>query len=183
VAAARPRHEEISPTVFWKLATRDVLFASAALAAWWFFRHLTATEDVVGDIVGVMLGLALGATAFLLHEWGHLLGALAARSALTPAERLRTFYLFSFDSQRNSRRQFLIMSLGGFIATAAALSFAYAVMPDGQLASRVARGVIAFATLLTLVLEVPLVIYSLLRNAVPPVEVFAPDREAPSSAA
>ena len=82
-------------------------------------------------------------------------------------------YLFSFDTQRNSRSQFLVMSVGGFIVTGLALVFAYQALPDGLQATRVARGAILFLASLTVFLEFPLVLLSFIRpNALPPVEVF-----------
>ena len=71
---------------------------------------------------------------------------------------LRSASLFSFDSRANSRRQFLIMSFSGFAVTGLAVALVYTVLPEGELATRVARGVVLFLTALTVVLEFPLVV-------------------------
>jgi hypothetical protein len=154
--------------MWWKLAARDGAIAAAAALAWWLAAPLSADPGALGDLSGVLVGLAFGAGAYLLHEWGHLLGALASGSAVRPAASLLSPFVFAFDSRRSSRRQFLIMSFAGFAGTAAALWFAYALLPGDLLASRVARGTVLFLALLGVVLEVPLVVYSLLSRRVPP---------------
>jgi hypothetical protein len=69
------------------------------------------------------------------------------------------------------------MSLTGFAATAVVIWIVY-LLPDAWLASRVARGLVLFLTLLAVVLEVPLVIYSLVTNKVPPVDGLETQRTA-----
>jgi hypothetical protein len=108
----------------------------------------------------------------LLHEWGHLLGALATRSRVLPPDRLGSGYLFSFDSRTNSRSQFLVMSFSGFVVTGLAIVCALGPLDEPLLASRVARGAIAFLASLTVFIEFPLVIYSLVTSRLPPIEVF-----------
>jgi hypothetical protein len=168
---------------FGRMALRDAGIVAAALLLWSRLSHLSAGSGVVGDVTGVLLGLGLGVCGFLAHEWGHLLGALAVRSRVRPAATLRSVYLFSFDSRLNSRRQFLVMSVGGFIVTGALIWAAYFVLPDGELASRVARGVIAALASLTVLIELPLVGWALLRPTLPPVETFASHRREQRSAA
>jgi hypothetical protein len=65
----------------------------------------------------------------------------------------------------------------------------YSVLPSEWLATRVARGAVLFLAALTVFLEFPLVIYSLVRNQVPPVETVdnplrrQPKRETEADAA
>ncbi|MDJ0866519.1 MAG: hypothetical protein QNK03_10455 [Myxococcota bacterium] len=170
--------------MFWKLALRDTVILSAVVALWIALAERSGGSGPLADLLGVALGLGVGACAFLLHEWGHLLGGLALRSDVRAPASLGSVYLFSFDSKTNSRRQFLVMSFSGFAVTAAAITFAYGVLPDALLASRVARGAIVFLTSLTVFLEVPIVIVSLLRrSALPPVEVFKDHRTDSKAAA
>jgi hypothetical protein len=62
------------------------------------------------------------------------------------------------------------MSFSGFAATAAVVWAFYTFLPDDLLASRVARGIVMFGAMLTFVIELPLVGYSLLGRGLPPVE-------------
>lgn len=169
--------------MFLKFAARDLVFVTVAVVLWQQAAHLSAGSGMLSDLVGVVLGLLLGACAFVLHEWGHFIGALAARSAVRPPEHLRSIYLFSFDSRLNSRRQFLIMSVGGFIVTGGAVWLSSVLLPDEQLASRVARGVVLFLAFLGVFIELPLVFWALLRPTLPPVETFRAHREAQKASA
>ena len=170
--------------MFWKLALRDAVLIAATALLWLGVAPLSAGPGFVADLAGVAAGIAVGACAFLLHEWGHLLGGLATRSEVRAPASLRSVYLFSFDSKKNSRKQFLVMSFSGFAVTAAAIAFAYGVLPGELLASRVARGLVVFLASLTVFLEIPIVIVSLLRpKALPPVEVFKDHRAEPEAAA
>ena len=169
--------------MYWKLLARDLAIVAAAVLAWRFGGSLSAGTGAVSDVAGVLLGSLFGVSAFLLHEWGHLLGALASRSAIQPPASLGSAFAFTFESRSNSRRQFLIMSFSGFLATAVVVWAAYALLPSDLLATRVARGLVVFLTLLTIVLEVPLVIYSLLTRRVPPVDGLEAQRPAQPAAA
>ncbi len=169
--------------MFAKLALRDLLFVAASLGLWWLIAGFSAGEGVVADLSGVVAGLLLAASAYVLHEWGHLLGAFAGRSVVHPPASLRSISLFSYDSQRNSKRQFVVMSLAGFAVTAAAVVAVYTALPEDQLATRVARGGVLFLTALTLFLEVPILVWALLAKQLPPVETFEPKGDEAEKAA
>ena len=166
-----------------KLLARDLGIAAVAVLAWRLAAPWSAGSGAVADFSGLLLGLLVGACAFLAHEWGHLLGALAAGGQVQPAASLRSPFVFNFDSRASSRRQFLIMSFAGFAATGVGLWFAYALLPSELLATRVARGAIVFLAFLGVVLEVPLVVYSLVSRKVPPVGVAPSERPAERAAA
>lgn len=163
--------------MFGKLALRDLVSSAVVVLAWVYLSHLSAGKGTVSDLMGVVLGFAAGGVAYAAHEWGHLLGALACGSTVRAPSSWRSVSLFSFDSRANGRRQFLIMSFAGFAMTGLALVVVYNALPEGLLATRVARGAVLFLTALTVVLEFPLVVWSLLRSDLPPVETF--DRGAP----
>jgi hypothetical protein len=80
---------------------------------------------------------------------------------------LRSPYAFRFDPDANTLAQFVVMSLGGFVVTAAAVGIAYGVLPGDLLATRVARGAIVALTTLTVGLELPLLLYGIARGRVP----------------
>lgn len=161
-----------------KLFARDLAIVSGAVLVWMLGSGLSAGPGAVADFAGVVVGAVLGVCALPLHEWGHLLAAVLARSHVRPAESLRSIFVFSFDSQRNSRRQFLVTSVGGWLGTAAAVWVAYGLLPSDLLASRVARGLVVLSVLLVVVTEVPLVVRALWTGRIPRVEIGSdPARE------
>ncbi len=164
--------------MFAKLAIRDLLLVALLVGFWLLTAELSAGAGPLSDFFGLLAGLGLGVSAYLLHEWGHLLGALATRSVVHAPDRLSSRFLFSFDSKANSRRQFLTMSLCGFAVTGVALLLAHTALPEGQLATRVARGAVLFLTFLLVFIELPLFLWALIRGDLPPVETFDSHREA-----
>jgi len=166
----------IQSAMFQKLAARDSAIIGATALLWWAFADASAGRGMLADFVGLLVGLAVGASIYLLHEWGHTLGGLLSGSVVHANPSLRAISLFSFDSKRNSRSQFAIMSLSGFAVTALAVLFSYGVLPDGLLASRVARGAAMVLASLTLFVEAPILVAGLVRSEIPAaVEVFTPE--------
>ena len=156
--------------MFVKLFVRDLVIVGLTVLVWQLAASASTDPGLRGDVAGVLAGVTIGVCGYLLHEWGHLLGALAAGSAVRPGRSLASGFLFSFDAHRNTRRQFIALSLGGWTATAVVLWAVYALLPDGLFAARVARGFVAANVLLVVLIEIPLVIYALLTGHVPPVE-------------
>jgi len=110
--------------------------------------------------------------AYNLHEWGHLVGAHLTHSVYVPAKRLISPFLFSYDAERNTRRQFLIMSLAGFGATAMFVVAFLWWMPQDQTAGRIAlRGALILAGL-TVVIEFPIFFRALFGSTVPRTGLF-----------
>jgi len=144
--------------MFLKLLGRDSAIIAVAVFACPLASPFSAGTGAVSDLTGLLLGLLLGACAFLAHEWAHLLGALATGSVVQPPTSLRSPFVFTFDSRANSRRQFLVMSFAGFAATAAVVWGAYTLLSPELLATRVARGAVVFLAFLTEILELPLVV-------------------------
>jgi hypothetical protein len=153
-----------------KLLARDLAIVALTALIWQLGAEASAVPGLRGDFAGVLAGVTIGVSAYLLHEWGHLVGAMLAGSTVHPARSLASGFLFSFDSRANTRRQFLSLSFGGWLATAIVLWAVYAQLPSELFASRVARGVVTANVLLVIVIEVPLVAWSLLTGRVPPVE-------------
>lgn len=153
-------------TMFQKFAVRDAIIVAAAVAAWVAIADLSAGTGPVADLSGVVAGFLVGASSFVLHEWGHLLAGWAAGGVARPNSHLKSGFLFSFDD-KNSLAQFLVMSIGGFAVTGFFVWLAYLRLPDGLLATRVARGAIAFQASLTVFLEFPLVAVALFKGHTP----------------
>jgi hypothetical protein len=153
--------------MYLKFALRDLGLALGALLLWALVARRSAVPDAIGDFSGVLAGVLLGATALLTHEWGHFLGALAGRGPVRPGASLRSPFVFRFDSRRSSQAQFLVMSVGGWLGTVAAVWAAAALLPGGELASRVARGTTLISAVLAFAIEVPLVARALWTGRLP----------------
>lgn len=150
-----------------KFAARDGLIIAVAWLIWWLAAGYSAGSGLRADFTGFVAGVMLGAVGAVLHEWAHLLAALASRSVLLINHNLRSPFIFSYDSRENSLAQFVIMSSGGFVATAAIVILYYVYLPDALLASRVARGAALFLAFLGVFLELPLLLFALYSRAVP----------------
>ncbi|MEM7100405.1 MAG: hypothetical protein AAF541_19210 [Pseudomonadota bacterium] len=106
--------------------------ASAVLAAMTLFGAGSIWAAESGLLVAQLVALGnayLAGTvmASIFHEWGHFSGAkLSGAIAPVRAKPVRFYFLFDFDMENNTARQFLWMSAGGIsanwlIAIAAAL--------------------------------------------------------------
>lgn len=153
-----------------KVAVRDITIVLLGVIGWHYTAQWSAQDTMRGDLSGVVVGLLVGVGGYFLHEWGHLAGAWLTGSHVEPPATLKSGFLFSFDSQDNNLRQFLIMSFSGFAATALVVWAFYTWLPDGLLATRVARGVALIGAFLTVFVEIPLVLYAVISRRLPPVE-------------
>lgn len=151
--------------MIWKFALRDAGIVAAAIAFWWLLAGRSAGTGPLADAVGVVAGVLIGASGYLMHEWGHLLAGLASGGRYPLATSLKSPSLFNIDAG-NSVRQFTIMSLGGFAVTIATIATVYTLLPEEWLATRVARGIVVFLAFLTAVLEVPLLLATIWRGEI-----------------
>lgn len=124
-----------------------------------FLRDLTIIALTAGAWVferGAVAGVLTAVCGFLAHEYGHLWASLATGAKVTfPPSPLSTL-LFHFDSARNTRRQFLWMSFGGYFASAIAVTMIVLLVPLGEWSGRIALALAAIGMLVTLVLEIPI---------------------------
>ena len=111
-----------------KLIARDLIIAglmvglvTAALAA-----DVGASAHVVLSIVAAVL---VGLCGHLLHEYGHLVASLLSRSQVRFPTRLSAPLVFDFEVAVNSRRQFLIMSTGGYLGSLLAVALIATLLP------------------------------------------------------
>lgn len=101
---------------FVRFAVRDAVLLAITLA-------VVALDARFGDrgapgvTAGVLAGLLVPYAGFLVHEWGHLAGTLLSGGRAHAPASLATFFLFFFDVEASTRRQFLWMSYGGYLAT------------------------------------------------------------------
>lgn len=140
---------------FRKLMLRDLALLVLTVFGWALFAPISGGEGWLANFVGAGLGLAAGACAWVVHEWGHVLAALLARSKLRAATKLSSIYLFGFDNKTHTRGQFVAMALGGFVATALVFTGMILYLPPDLLATRTAQGVVMLEIALTVTLEVP----------------------------
>jgi hypothetical protein len=98
---------------FVRFALRDAVFfaITAGLLA---LDASYADRGAIGLVTGVLVGLFVPYVGFLVHEWGHLAGTLLSGGRAHPPESLAPFFLFFFDVETSTRRQFLAMSYGGY---------------------------------------------------------------------
>lgn len=157
--------------MFRRFALRDVGILLATVAAWWLSVSVDA-DTTLRSALSISAGVGAAICAYNLHEWGHLLGAHLTDSVYVPARRLISPFLFSYDDERNTRHQFLVMSLAGFAATAIFVVAFWLWMPQDQQAGRIAlRGALVLAGL-TVVIELPIFFRALLGKTVPRTGMF-----------
>lgn len=164
--------------MFSRFAARDLGVIVVSFGIWRLAADSSAQPGALGDFSGFVAGSLLGLSAFVLHEWGHLLGAFVTRSAVEANSNLGSLFIFSFDARRNSLSQFLVMSVGGFLVTGAVVWGCYSQLPDAYLATRVARGAALFLAFLGVTLELPLVGLALFKGEVPAAVAVKPPRRA-----
>jgi hypothetical protein len=142
------------PRLAW-LLLRDGAAAGAVIGLWAVL--LQGPDRGAGYLaLSILAALLTTGLGYLAHEWGHLLGALAARSTVAlPATPFESFFLFRFDRERNTRAQFFAMALGGFAASIASVALFVLLLPRGLLATQIALALVGLGVAATLVIEVP----------------------------
>ncbi len=155
-----------------KFIARDLIVAVATAALWLAARDWMAGTGPVADLLGLLVGLGAAFSVLKIHEWGHFLGAAATGSNCRLATRLGSTFMFAFDSKNNTKRQFVIMSLGGFIGTAIVVIGSYTLLPDEVLATRITRGVAVLVALGGIILEVPLLLWGMFAKSLPPLDTL-----------
>lgn len=150
---------------------RDVSILVLTIVLWAWSVTLDP-ESALAWAVGVAAGVGAALCAYNLHEWGHLVAAHLTDSVYAPARRVLSPFLFAYDENENTKRQFITMSLGGFAATALFVVAFLLWMPQDQLAGRVALwGALTLATL-TVIIEFPIFFRALLGKTLPKTGVF-----------
>lgn len=136
-------------------AKRDLATGAITALFWIADSALRGRAGITPRVVGFAAGAGTGVSAFLLHEWGHLFGALASGGVAHPERRRWSPFLFNFDVGRSSRGQFIAMSMGGFTATALSTAAILVLAPRRSLSGRVALAATAAGLAVTAALELP----------------------------
>ncbi len=169
-----PRTRRAPPAIS---VVRDGAVLALTALAWTAERHVQADGGWIAAAASIAAGTATALAGFVIHEWGHLAGALASGSTVHFPGRLAAPLLFHFDTARNDRRQFLRMSYGGFAASALALAVLIAALPIDRLAGRIAAVLAGLGTLVSLVAEVPTAVRVARGAPLPSGYAFTPPRE------
>ncbi len=138
------------------LLIRDLLLVAATLGLWVWSRQLDADGGgTLAIAVAIGAGVMTAVSGYLVHEWGHLTAALMRGSVVELPRSVAAVFLFKFNSEANSREQFLWMSMGGFIASGIIVALLFALLSFDRLADLVALGLTVAGVIATLILEVP----------------------------
>lgn len=137
-----------------RMMLRDVLVIVATLALWRWSRELDAAQGALAIPVAILAGASAAVAGFLLHEWGHLLGALASGSTVEYPSTVRSIFLFKFGDG-NDRRQYLWMSGGGFAASIVVIAVLAATLNFHALADWIAIALVVAGVIATFILELP----------------------------
>ena len=167
--------------MYLKFLARDGVLIAVALFVWWLVAERSLGIGMVADFSGFVAGVLLGVSAFVLHEWGHVIGGFVGPSILHANYDLHSPFSFSFDTRRNGLAQFVIMSLGGFAVTAAIVIGFYLWLPAGLLATRVACGAAMFLAFLGVVLELPLFVFAIASGNVPSAAAVKVEKRGPEN--
>ena len=157
--------------MFRRFVARDTGILVGTIALWWASLAVNP-ETKLASALSIAAGVGAAVCAFNLHEWGHLIGAHLTDSVYVPAKRLISPFLFAYDAERNTRGQFLSMSLAGFAATAAFVAAFILWMPQDQAAGRIALRAGLTLAALTVIIEFPIFIRTLMGGAVPRTGLF-----------
>ncbi len=133
---------------------RDLVVIVVTLALWRWSRELDVAQGALAIPVAILAGASAAVAGFLIHEWGHLLGALVAGSAVEYPSTIRSIFLFKFGDS-NGRRQYLWMSGGGFAASIAVIIVLALTLKFHALADWVAIALVVAGVIATFVLELP----------------------------
>jgi membrane-associated protease RseP (regulator of RpoE activity) len=136
-------------------AIRDLSIMVATLALWHEDAALRGTAGMVTITTAVATGIMTAVCGFIVHEWGHFLGALSCRSDVRMPNTPFSLFLFNFDPKTNRPAQFIAMSSGGFLASGVMVGFFLLALPLDALSGRVAMGFVGTGVVATFVLEVP----------------------------
>lgn len=153
----------------YRLLYRDLVILLLTLGMW-------ALVPVRPELA-VAAAAGAGFCAFQFHEWGHWLGGRWAGAVMTPARVLWSPFLFQFDARANTRRGFLHMSWPGFAATALFITFFEVVLPESHGSTALTRDIGRVLAGITVVVEVPLALWTLFGGRIPPVPVWLPGRK------
>ena len=147
-------------------ALRDAVIVAVTLLSWWGSQSI--------ETLGIIAGVGLGMSAYLFHEWAHLLAAIRQKASVEFATRWYAIFLFSMRSGMISKRAFFDISFAGFFATLLYLLFFLSLPPSNVQA--VALLLAQCLAVSTLILEAPIAIWAMVTDRVPAADIPFFDR-------
>lgn len=143
---------------FRSAGTRHGLVALGLFLAWtaadsWYL----ATELMLANLLSIIMALVAGAwLASIVHEWGHFAGARLSKSYAPIVPDVRGIFMFGFNHAKNTRNQFMAMSLGGSVANWSLVLLIFFLIPMDN-AGRAALLAMTFAKAVSVVIfELPI---------------------------
>jgi hypothetical protein len=141
---------------FFAMATRDGVIIALTVALWMLTIQAGKPHDAATFGLHVGTALLTVIAAYLIHEWGHLIGAWLIHSTFfLPRNVVASPFLFRFDNVRNTRQHFVWMVWGGFVSSIVLVIFLVIALPKELLAAQIALVMTAIGVLATFVIEVP----------------------------
>jgi hypothetical protein len=137
-----------------KIVVRDTAILAATLGLWAWNGQLAGQGTILPIAVALLAGVMTTVCGFLAHEWGHLIGAWLAKARVEVAGNAHSLFLFRFDT-RNTREQFLWMSMGGFIVSGLVIALLVSLLDPRKLADGTALGLTLLGVIATIILEFP----------------------------
>ena len=138
-------------------ALRDAVIVAVTLLSWWGSQSI--------ETLGIIAGVGLGMSAYLFHEWAHLLAAIRQKASVEFATRWYAIFLFNMRTAVISKRAFFDISFAGFLATLLTLLFFLSLPPSNVQA--VALLLAQCLATLTLIFEAPIAIWAMVTDRVP----------------
>ena len=130
-----------------------------AITLWGAADAWVQSSDLyLATIISVLNAFAAGSIiSILFHEWGHFTGARLAGSYSPMVRKPTGVFIFGFNFEKNSRDQFISMSLGGPIANWLLVLLVFTLIPMDS-AGRVMLFAVTLANAISVcVFELPII--------------------------
>ena len=149
--------EPATPAVpLWGLVVRDCLALGLAVA----LTHADSRSPRTVDAAAFAFSFATAAfttlSAFHGHEWGHYLGARLAGARPRGARSIVSLFLFELQRSECTRRQWLSMSLGGYLASILGLAIIASAVNLDAWSGKLTVVFVGLGVLATFAIEIPI---------------------------
>lgn len=135
----------------------------AAITLWgaadsWASQSGLLVAQLIALANAVVAGTVL---AILFHEWGHFTGARLAHSYSPIVRKPTNQFMFGFNFEKNSRRQFLAMSIGGPAGNWLLVVLVFLLAPLTTWSQALLLAVVTARAISVSVFEVPVIVRTL----------------------
>jgi hypothetical protein len=129
------------------------LFLGFAAADSWY----QVTGLGLASALSVITALVAGAwLSSIFHEWGHFAGARVAKSYSPIVPDVRGIFMFGFNHSKNTRNQFISMSLGGSVANWLLVIVVFTLIPMDSLGRGALLAMVFAKAVSVLMFEIPI---------------------------